>query len=333
MPITPYTPTPFASAVANPAVGGTGVPYPYVSPSQYQNAPTAIDTSSLVPGSAGANLQSLADVLARASGWADRICFGADPAAKGASLCATLSVESAQVPVIRGELRLPCDYKPIVQLNGLDVGPDMSSLSSVGASIAARVRFGRRTIYVPLAGLPFRAGDTSSLQWPPNYYPLGGQKVTAVWSYVNGYPHTYLTASVTAGTNTATVATTDGVGGLLGLMANTSQLTFVDGPRTERLTVQSVTNNVITFATNFQYAHTAPSLPDFLPVTSIPRDVEEAVILLGNCLIKTQGEPAIVLAEMDEPKSIDKDMGDSFDDYTRACLMLKPFSVRLKAKN
>lgn len=331
MPITPYTPTPFATPIANPAVGGAGVPYPYVSASQYQNAPTAIDVSSLIPGGSIADqTQALADVLARASAWADRICFGMDPASKSASLCATLSVEDARVPIINGELRLVCDYKPIVQVNGIDVGFDMSTLSSVGSSVAAMVRVGRRTIYVPVIGTQIRPGDFGS---PYPGYALTG-RMTVVWSYVNGYPHTQLSANVTAGTNTCTVLPTDGGSGLFGIIPNVTQLTIIDGAYTERFTVQSVSGTTLTSTANFARNHTVPSGPDFLAVTALPRDVEEAVILLATVLIKTQGDNSLVLQSLTtEPRPTQATAGGSDADYDRACQMLAPFRVRVKAKN
>ena len=333
MPITPYTPTPFATPVANAAVGGTGVPYPYVSASQYQNAPTAMDVSNLVPGGSVADqTQALADVLARASAWADRICFGADPASKQASLCATLSVETAQVPLIRGELRLICDYKPIVQVNGVDVGADMATLSSVGPDVASRIRVGRRTLYVPLLAIPVRSGN-ANITWPPGYSAMGGSRMTAVWAYVNGYPHTQLAANIAAGATTCSVLATDGGTGLLGIIPNVTQLTIVNGIYTERFTVQSVAGTTLTSTTPFQYAHTFPAAPDFLAVTAVPRDVEEAVILLATVLIKTQGDNSLVLQGVSEPRGPQPTSGGSDTDYERACKLLAPFRVHVKSKN
>ena len=184
MSITPYTPTTFVNPVVNPAIGGAGQSYPYVSVSQYRFAPTGVDTSNLVVGgSAAQSTQALADTLTRASSWADRITMGADAAAKGASLCATLSIESGMMPAVRGELRLVCDYKPIIQVNGVDIGPDMGSLASVGASAAGAIRIGRRTIYVPLTGTTVRPGTFGS---PSGNTTGSGGRYACAWDGERG---------------------------------------------------------------------------------------------------------------------------------------------------
>ena len=189
----PYIPTPFASPVILPQVGSVGAsPLAYISNSEYQFAPTAMSVGQLVPGGTALDQQrALADVLRRASRWADNICFGADPAGK-ASLAASVSVESQWARVVRGELRLFCDYRP-TEVLGIDVGAGPTSTMTVGATSAAKVRVGRRTVVVPItAGFIFRTGDT------PGQSPWGGSvgRIYAVWSYVFGYPHTKLTTSV-----------------------------------------------------------------------------------------------------------------------------------------
>lgn len=325
--LTPYTPTPFASPIANPAVGGAGRPYPYVSNSQYAFAPTAMDVLNLVPGgNAATQAQSLADTLRRASAWADRVCFGADASAKGASLCATISVETDMVPVTGSELRLVCDYKPVVAVNGIDIGTSLATLSPIGPVTQQRVRVGRRTIYVPLGYFSGRSGDVL----PANSVPSASGRMAAVWSYVNGYPHSQLTAAITAGQDTCTVAPTDGATGLLGLVPGATQMTIVDGSATETFTVSSVSGTTITSTTPFLNNHPLPTAPDFTPVTSLPADVSLAVIFLATTLIKTRGDNSLVLDEIHEPKQIQAAAGNEFTDLTIALDLLMPFRVRIK---
>lgn len=322
------TPTAFASPVTNPATGGSGFPVPYVSTSSYQFAPTAIDTTSLVPGGSDAAQQrALADTLARASAWADRICFGMDAASKGASLCATSTVETDLVRIINGEARLVCDYKPIISVTGVDIGADAASLTTVGSSVASRIRFGRRTIYVPLNAFTGPNGDRLP-------FPLGvasGSRWQVVWQYVNGYPHTSLAATVSAGASSLTVAPTDGGTGLLGIIPGVTQMTLVDGADTEQFTVATVSGTTITTVNPLLYTHTKPGAPDFLPVTCMPSDVTEAVILLATTLIKTRGDNSLVLAEVAEPRQLKQYAGDEFTDLGVAMQMLAPFRVRVKA--
>jgi hypothetical protein len=319
----PYSPTPFATPVINPAVGGAGAPIPYLSISQYKYAPTAMDTSDLVvSGTAADQDRALADTLRRASAWADRICFGADAAAKGASLAATLSVQVAQVPVLGRQLRLVCDYKPVIQVNGIDLGPSMNALAPLADPTG--IRIGRRTIYVPLsAGIVGRDNGAFT-------FSTAGSSYAVVWSYVNGYPHTQLASAVTAGSSTVNVAATDGGTGLLGVL-NGMRMTIVDGVDTETFVVASVSGTTITTATPLLYDHALPAAPDFLPVTSIPSDVEEAVILLSTVLIKTRGDNSLVLEELTAPEKEQDSGGDEFTDLKVAMSMLAPYQVRIKA--
>lgn len=341
----PYTPTAFAAPIINPAIGGTGVnPVPYISVSQYNFAPTAMDTSTLIEnGNQAAQTQALYDTIRRASRWADRYCFGADPAAKGASLAATLSVESAQAKIIRGEIRLVCDYKPILEVVGIDVGTDPSAVSTVGAQIAAATRVGRRTLYVPVGYSGWTTQPTASFDSSitfdgsaPAPVSTPGRRwdgtVYAVWSYVNGYPHNQLAQNIEADATQVVVKATDGAGGVYGVYPGT-QLTVIDGASTETVTVTSVTPGTATCTigtTAFADSHTAPAGPDFLPVTALPEDISLAVIFFTTSLIKTRGDNSLVLDEVREADQMHSSMGDVAEDVAYAMELLDPYRVRIK---
>lgn len=334
----PYAPTPFTSPIVNPQIGGYGAPVPYISCSMYQFAPTAMDTTSLVPessvvialgGDAAAQTQALYDTIRRASAWADRICFGADPSGKGASLAATMSVESAYVKILNGEIRLICDYKPIVEVLGIDVGTYPANTTSIGNQISTLVRIGRRTIHVPVQGVLYN--------WPNNLPVLitptmwGNGRLYAVWSYVNGYPQTVLTADTIEGATTVHVEATDGAGSLYGVYPGT-QLTIYDGQYTETFAVQSLSGTTITTTTGLANAHTVPDAPDFLPVTQIPAEVQQAVIFLTTALIKTRGDNSLVLDELNPPERFQATSGDVIGDVEEAKRLLAPYKVHVKAK-
>lgn len=344
---TPTVPTPLTTPQINPAVASTGAPaIPYLSPSQYAFAPTAIDVASLGPKGATTqqNLQVLADTIRRASGWADNYCFGADPAAKGASLAASLSVESALVRVRGGVIRLVCDYKPILEVVGVDVGNDPASASSIGPSLAQLITFGRRTITVPFTPALFvgRVNDQGPGYTPA---PAGSGRLYATWSYVNGYPHTTLAAPVTAGATTCQVTATDGAGGLWGVYPASGAfpgtgLTIWDGANTETIYVQTVTpgaNTTTLTTTAFANAHTPPPAPDFLPVSALPADVNQALVSLTTCLIKTRGARALVLPQA--PGGLPTGTRQAFaqagalEDYEIATAILDRYTIRVKAKH
>jgi hypothetical protein len=340
----PYTPSQFPAAVVNPATGSIGAPpIPYVSVSEYTFAATAMATKSLNPGgTAQQNTQSLADTIRRASRWADAICFGADASSKGASLAASLSVETAKVRVLSGEIRLVCDYRPIVAVTGVDIGPDMSSLAGVDSSTAAQMRIGRRTLYVPCVPTWVSNGA-----WTPSPFGMTGW-LTAVWSYVNGYPHTQLAQNVAASATSCVVAATDGSGGLWGTYPASgafpgTALTVTDGAATESVFVAAIAANTPSagFATlttsPFANAHTVPAAPDFLPVSAIPADIHQAVISLTTMLIKTRGARAMVMPAVagGSPAGSTKQslaQAGALEDWDIASQLLRPYRSPSKQK-
>ena len=269
-------------------------------------------------------------MIRRASRWCDSICFGASAASKGASLAATLTVDSATIKIKSGDLRLICDYAPIVQLVGVAIGSGVSNLSNLDPGLIGLARPGRKTWTIPFGGLNmvFRNGDS------PAYLPGygSGGSVYAVWSYVNGYPHTKLLSNITPDSATCVVASTDGNGGLWGVLAASgafpgSQLTVADGNFTEVVFVQAIeTNTPVTGQTTlttsgFTNNHTVPLAPDFIPVTAIPEDVNQAVISLVTFLVKTRGARGLVMPSVagGRPQAqAKKGQSGVFEDYETA---------------
>lgn len=343
---TPYLPPALATPIVNSAVGSSGSPpIAYISNSEFSFAPTALDANHLVPGStATRNAQSLADTIRRASAWCDDICFGVDPAGKGASLAASLSVQSAMVRVKGGSLRLICDYRPIVQVVGLALGPSPNTVTSLTSTMASMTRIGRRTIYVPIGSVVtvFRTGDTPAFM--PGTQPAGA--LYAVWSYVNGYPHTKLATAVSAAATHCVVTATDGTGGLWGVFPATgafpgTQLTIVDQGNTESVFVKSVHTNTPTTGktklttTAFSYAHTVPTKPDFIPVTAIPQDVHQAVISLTTALVKVRGARAQVMASTPGGRPTQQAMvqAGALEDYQYALKILSEGGYRIRMRS
>jgi hypothetical protein len=334
--VAPYVPTPFPTGVVNPGVATQGAtPIPYLSNSQYTNAPTAIDSTHLAPGGvAGQQAQALADTLARASSWVDAYCFGADLSENGASLAASLAVESSMAKVKNGELRLICDYKPVLELVGCDIGPTPGSVSTA-SSFASMVRFGRRTIYIQMGGgIPFRTGDTA-----PAIVPASGERgsVFAVWSYVSGYAHTQLAADVAVGDTSCSVAATDGNGGLWGVYPGQTRFRIADGAATETISVLDVTPNGVTTTLTtsaFQNAHSLPGAPDFIPVTTLPSNIEQAAISMTTMLIKTRGARALVMPQTPggQPNRQAFAQAGALEDWDIATGILARYTIRLKSK-
>lgn len=342
----PFVPTPFAQGpIVNPAVGSTGAPgIPYISTSEFNFAPTSLNTNDLNPGGAKGNqTQVLADTIRRASRWVDSMCFGRDAASKGASLAASLTVDSATIKIKQGELRLMCDYRPLVQLVGVATGWGMSSLTNMDQGIAANARVGRLSWYIPYVGpsVVYRGGDMPAQL--PGYGTSG--RVYAVWSYVNGYPHTALLDSVSAGDTSCVVTATDGNGGLWGTMAASgsfpgTMFTLTDGENTESVFVQAIAVNTpepgqtTLTVTPFLNDHNVPAAPDFIPVSAIPDDVHQAVISTVMFLVKTRGARGLVMPAVagGKPQGQAKGSAGTFEDYETALKILHAggYVVRVK---
>lgn len=330
----PYMPVVLATPIVNPAVGSQGPPpIPYLSNAMYTFAPTAIDSKNLNPaGGAQNNAQVLADTIRRASRWADTHCFGADACAAGATLAASLSVENVVTRIKQGTLRLICDYRPIIEVIGIDVGANPGCVTSIGPNVARAVRIGRRGITVPLYGFSTRSGDIGNP--PGSVGSLGG--LYAVWSYVYGYPHTKLVSNVVANATSCVVQSTDGNGGVWGVPTY-PYLTIYDTDLTETVQVTGVTPGSTTTTlttTPFANGHTIPSAPDFLPMTALSDDITQAVISLTNMLIKSRGSRALVMPKTagGAPSSQALAQTGATRDWEVACKLLKPYRIATKSK-
>lgn len=325
--VAPYTPPLLVAPIVNPAVGGFIKPVPYLSVSQYNYAPTAMDTESLEPfGTAADQTQVLADTIFRASAWADRIIFGTAPAAKGASLCASQSTGTARVKCLQGEYRLLCDYKPILELDALAFGPNPADLNPIDQATAAQIWFDGRVIIVP------SLGTFAQVNGPGVFIGRPGGRTYAVWTYVAGYPHLRLAAEADAGAESITVLPNGPGDTLLGIYPGTP-LSIDDVGQTEDITVASIEGTTINLTSPLVNDHSIPNGPDFTPVTALPGDVSQAVVFLTTALIKTRGDNSIVLDEIDEPEKIQSTADAVQSDLKTAFDMLAPFRITSKARS
>jgi hypothetical protein len=336
----PYTPVVLTTPIVPPNLAVVGAPSaPLISNSVYGFAPTAINTSLLIPSknNPGQEAFVLADEIRRASRWVGQICFGASAAATGVTPAAGLSVESDTVKVRNGRLSLICNYKPIGPVIGIDVGSYPGNVTSIGSSLSAAVTTGIRTIYVPLYGYPVRPGDVGSPVTPWGGY---GGSAYAVWSYVYGYPHTVLAEPVSQGATTCVVQATNGSGGLWGVFPGMTTFRIADKALTEFVLVAGITPgspsaNLCTLTTSaFQNGHVLPIAPDFTPVTTLPDDIEQACISLTTVLIKGRGSMAQVMPTTPGGQPSGKALGQAgaTTDYGKAMKLLKPYMVRTKSK-
>jgi hypothetical protein len=265
------------SVSTNPNVGTYATRTLYVTPAEFRNAPTGVDTNNLVPGNATASKAALVVQLQRASAAVDNLC--------GKVLAATVDTETGSYRVTYDDwlgpvLRIPLKFTPIIQVASVQVGNTPNSMAAL--TDLSNIAYGPKTITVPLStgivSSPFRGA---------------GSRQRAIVSYVNGWANTALTTAANAGATAITVASVLGV-------SPGQQLNIQSTSAAETVTVDPsfVPNpNGI----NTQIPLTTPLVGTYAPndtVTAFPQDIKEATILIAKALIKTRGSASMVLASV-----------------------------------
>lgn len=321
-----FAPTPFAAPVVAPDTATLFRRTPYISPGEYKQAPTAVATSSLVPGGSPQDQEAeLAAVISRASGWADELCFHL-PAG---TLAASQATESAWVkPKPSGELLLQCNYAgpaiPVLEVDGVALGRNPQELQSMASSEAQAITFERGIIRIPSAELPLST-TFATFGGPPT---ASNGKVYVVWTYVAGFPHTYLAENASEGATEITLAAAEPGGTALYGIYSGTQLTIHDEASTEVIVVEAVEGLTLKLKAGLAYEHTVPTQPNSIRVSAIPWAVEQAVISLTSSLIKRRGSRAMVMASAPGSggpgKSVEIQGGGASDEAT-ALRLLKPY--------
>jgi hypothetical protein len=328
MSVTPFSPAPFTDPIVAPSATTLSRREPYISPSELKAAPTALALGNLVPGGSAAQQASeLYNVLLRASDWVDLICFhGPD-----GTLVASPSIQSGWVTPKQGRLALVCNFKPILQVSGVALGPGPQQLSDIGDAAARQISI--ETSIVALNGVAPALGGTSI--GSSAYRPTGHWRTYAVWSYIAGYPHMVLAEASAAGERSLTVASSvPGQAEPYGVYPGT-QLTVRDaaaGGGVEVCVVASVAGPVLTLVSPLQYAHRVPAAPDCVYVTALPHGVEQATISLASCLIKLRGTRAAVMPSAGQAATRTALIqSGGLEDYEIAIDLLKPFTTVYRA--
>lgn len=224
---------------------------------EFQNAPTALDLTTLVPGGdANAQTAELTNVIARASQWIYNYCQQI--------LVATTDTETQTARITRdGRLYVRTRNNPILQL--------LSANWRVYATDAWNPIDLNQVILSSRADAFYVDGYWG---W---YLALGSRLPQVQYTYVNGYPNPLLAANATAGATTISVTTA------VGISTNTL-LTIYDGEFTEQITVAAVSGSVLTLTAGLLNNHNAG-----VAVSAVPADVKQAAILVATHFIKQRG--------------------------------------------
>ena len=279
---------------------------PYLTTTEYLNAPTSIDTGNLIPnGAASVQLTALAEVIGRASSWIDGFVTGS---AYG-TLNSTSNVENARVwGSYRNTLIVHPRYWPITEVQTFQYSSLAGGVTSNNA--ASITPSANITVYPDYFEVALAGVIALGLNAPSGI--MRGYEYDCQWTYVNGFPNTTLSASVAAGA--ASVNVVSGIGIYPG-----SLLTLFDAPNDEGVAVASnyvPGGTVIPLTANLAYNHAVGST-----LTNLPKSVKQAAILLTSALIKQRGSGALEVADMgvitkmsgEFPQGEDSDIGLAVD--------------------
>ncbi len=250
---------------------------PYLTVDEWKAAPTAIDTTSLLPnGTSAQQNQVIKDAVERASSMVDGYCYQV--------LAATSDTAFGRYRIGRDQVvRVPLPFKPVLEVSAISVGATPSMLTAL-SSLADVVIFPHGVIEVPLwNGLP-------TLPYP--FQGLGQRPLVQV-TYVNGWPNTTLAAPATAGGSNVTVASA------LGIYPGTMLTIYDVTAGTEPVTVAPTYtpgSTTVPLTAPLAFAHTAG-----VSISNLPPRIKEATVLLASVLIQTRGDDAIVIDSIDSP--------------------------------
>jgi hypothetical protein len=301
------------------------VPTPYVTPEMLTTAPTGIDWTSIPPGrlvSQASKDAELFNIAVRASSDADGLT--------NQVLRATIDTETVYGPDFyvtqepSGAWRMVTSRFPVLNVMSMQTSPaavfprQWSVLPSGSFYPAAP------TIGIYGSSAPSGTGSGGqNIYFAPGYmsWALGRRGYAVQATYVNGWPHTVLTADATSGASTLTVADATGWAPFSGSSLGAIGVLF-DGQNQEQATVVSSTSTygpaTLTLSTALSYGHSAQTL-----FSTIPGDAQWAVILLATAQALTRGATSTTVQAI--PGGSQGATGGIDDLRTQAYRLLAPF--------
>lgn len=249
---------------------------PYLTLTEFKNAPTALDYGNLVVGgNQAAQDAELSNAILRASSWIDQYC--------NQIIGATNDVEQQRVRLRSdGTLAIHPKYFPIVALTALSFGPTPNNLQAVTDPSQAWLE--DQQIIYPTSQL----NTSMSSQGPLSFgFPSSpATKMYVQYSYVNGYSNSTISTIASAGSSVLLLA--DGTGIVPG-----ETITIFDGANTERVTVASTyvfDSNTVPLVSPLAYTHAVG-----VSVSALPAAVKEAAILVTSAFLKIRGDASITM--------------------------------------
>jgi hypothetical protein len=250
---------------------------PYLTLTEFKNAPTALDYGNLVVGgNQAAQDAELSNAITRASSWIDNYC--------NQVIGATYDTEQQRVRITPdGTIRFHPKYFPIVALIDLQYGFYPNQMTTVSDPSQAWLE--EQEVIFPYGNMAYSQSSQGSLGF--GFTSNGRAETFLKYTYINGYANAVLTAQATAGATTLTVD--NGLGIVAGEMLN-----LYDGASTERVTV----------ASNYTFGSTTVPLTAPLvnthavgvSVSNLPAAIKEAAILMTTAYLKIRGDASMTMA-------------------------------------
>lgn len=254
---------------------------PYLTATEYQNAPTAVDSSNLIPkASSEANTAELANVIARASSWMDAYCFQV--------LAATSQTEQSRVRWSNdGILRLHPRYFPI----RLVTAALMGQLPSLLVPLALD-----DTVWVEPRVIEFTQALLAP--YPPSVVggPMPGDRVFVQLTYVAGYPNTTLSGAIEAASSLPVADST-------GILPGDYLAVYDDTIEGGTQMVQVATSWIPASGPNTVPIVGTATGDEGDAVSALPPAIKQAAIFVVNSLLKARGSSAIQMASTTRPGS------------------------------
>jgi hypothetical protein len=260
---------------------------PYLTLSEYKNAPTAIDFDNLVWNSQDPDVQDaeLNNVIARASSWIDTYC--------NQVLAATTETENMRARISQdGTIRVHPRYNPIIALLAFSYGNPSSQMNAVTDPSIAWLE--DQQIIIPAGNLGFNYSTQGPLQFGLPAMPRSEMFINL--QYVAGYANSLINTA-TAGATSLTVVDSTGI--TVGLT-----LKIYDGLSSEFVTVGSTFtygSTTIPLTSALTYSHSSGT-----SISAMPPAIKEAAILVTTSMLKVRGDNSMVMSVSNAPSSSSK---------------------------
>lgn len=290
----------------NPATQQLSIPY--LTTTEFRNAPTAIDIDNLVFNSSDPDVQDseLANVIARASSWIDTHC--------NQILGATSTTEQQRSRISGdGYIKWHPNYNPVIALTDLWYGYPSTNLYHVTDVSSAWIE--NQEILFPYASMGSLFTSQGPLQF--GFPSTQGQPVFLKYTYVNGYANDVI---VTAVAGQSSLVVKSGVG----ITAHDS-LKIYDGMYSENVTVAEsyvFGSATIPLTTPLLYSHNAG-----ISISALPPAIKEAAILVTTAMLKVRGDNSLTMSvgTMAQSATSGQAQISIQDDMSLAIDLLKPY--------